>query len=179
MNPRQQLLETLEKDAEGLKTANHERFMQDAAECMKRGGSPQDAMTLLESMENTPFASRKDTRDALVRVMEWLRPRVLQKEPPSAQELIWQLGWLRRMARASREIGRIRQKEERGPRLAPNPPEVRTAPPPNSSVPTPARLDLASSRAGKDAAGQNSSGLGTMASKLSSLNMDSILKKKG
>lgn len=99
MNKRQQILERLQTDAEGLSSRNHERYMQDASECLQRTGSPQAALKLLESMVNTPFASRGAPLEALEGVIDWLRMRLNTGEAPTAEGLRWELGWLRRLAR--------------------------------------------------------------------------------
>lgn len=175
MHPRQQLLQSLEKDAEGLNTANHERFMQDAAECLKRGGSPQDALILLERMEKTPFASRPDTSKALSEVSSWLKPRVIQKDPPSAAELIWQLGWLRRMARAGRELGRQRRGDGR--------PSEATSSSASSSSATSSASSSSATSSSRDQRPREtrtgSPGLGSMAALLEGIKLEPSARKKG
>ena len=104
MNPKTKMLLTLERDAERLNTANHESFMQDALECLVRGGSAQDAVTLVQKLEHTAFTARPGLKQAHSEVLDWLQKTVNQSPIPTEAELIWRIGWLRRMARASRSL---------------------------------------------------------------------------
>ncbi|MFM7201170.1 MAG: hypothetical protein ACKO6N_10295 [Myxococcota bacterium] len=100
MHSKTHTLQKLEQAAAGMNTSNHERFMQDALECLAQGGSVQDAVELLERLENTAFTAREEIEKAHKEVLDWLLHTVHQSLAPTEADLRWQLGWLRRLARA-------------------------------------------------------------------------------
>jgi|GEM_PF-4482382 len=93
----------LQQDAAQMATRNHQRYLAEALQALKRGPSEQDGgaiapLMLLQKFQGSSYASRRDEQSALSTVGKWLEERLKRQPDVDVRRLALELGWLRRLA---------------------------------------------------------------------------------
>jgi hypothetical protein len=100
----------LERDATAMGTPNHGRFLSEAMQALRDPAgagdvevdeieAPLRALRLLDVLWDSSYANRPEPKAALNDVGAWLERRLLHAPGMKAEELLVELGWLKRLAR--------------------------------------------------------------------------------
>ena len=96
-------MRTLQQDAAQMATRNHQRYLAEALQALKRGPSEQDGgaiapLMLLAKLQGSSYASRVEEKSALNVVGTWLERRLAREPNVATRRLALEIGWLRRLA---------------------------------------------------------------------------------
>ncbi|WP_437953766.1 hypothetical protein WME98_25960 [Sorangium sp. So ce296] len=100
----------LERDATGMGTSNHGRFLSEAMQALRDPAAAADvdadeieaplrALRLLDALWGSSYADRPEPKVALNEIGGWLERRLLSTPGLKTAELLVELGWLKRLAR--------------------------------------------------------------------------------
>lgn len=114
-------LHRLEQQSRGF-TNKHVRFISDALDCLRRGGGPLDALSLMKEMQGSTYAGRGEEAIALHEVGAWLERHLLdERHPIPPERLALRLAWLRRLSRIADASGSSQQRGKPPPQTTSGP----------------------------------------------------------
>ncbi len=93
-----QEMQALEREGERFDQRNHRTYLELAIGCARTGATPTEVLRLLVMLWGTAHARRSDQLAALNDVGEWIESRLAREPGLTADRLILELGWLRRIA---------------------------------------------------------------------------------
>jgi hypothetical protein len=107
----------LERDAVSMGTLNHGRFLSEAMQALRDPATAGDveadevdaplrALRLLDALWGSSYADRPEPKAALNEVGAWFERRLLHAPGVKTEELLVELGWLKRLARHHEAVRR-------------------------------------------------------------------------